>query len=338
MKWNFPFCVQSEFICAIDMTRTTSFGSVAAKIRPYMRFFFWLGQGPSPTVLRESSTKRKVFEVLPNTLFLLCDICLVTIGVVLAKSSRQGRKKWVTNLYIVTEFTTNIIILLQFAINKGILNKVVREFTAVAQLISSNFECHPKWDKLFKQIRMKMFWILLSHILSISLYLLPTMLVNKKLRMSLHFDAMQFTTAIGCMHGVLYINLLGFYMKTLNKTLMHYSASNGIHHTMGDGNEQFMFLKKMKMIHFRLWSIAQDINRFFGFGLGAILLRNFVDGTFEIYWAFLIIQNKRDTRALVQLIRTSIPSKFDIDLTRHFIDLITQIPYVDSSAQVWHQS
>lgn len=295
--------IQSELVPVIEMTRTTSFGSVTAKIRPYMQFFFWLGQGPSPVALQKLSTKVKILRSLPTLFSALCHVCLFTSGAILQNVYRETYGKHnnlITNLYLIMELTTNMIIYLQCAINKDVLSKIVGEFTEVAQMISSNFECQPEWDKSFKRIRMKMFCILFAYLVDSCIYLVPTLKVGKRMGLSLHFDILQSGSTIGCMHSLLYINLLDFYMKSLNTTLK-YSMPRDIH-TMADGDEQIVFLKKMKMIHFRLWSIAQDISQFFGFGLGAILLRNFVDSTFGIYWAFLIINNQEKI-PLIQMIR-----------------------------------
>lgn len=269
-----------------------------------MRFFFWLGHGPSPASPRKLSTARKILRMLPNTIFLLFDILLVTFTVVLRDfySEPQNKKSLISSLYIITEFATNIIIHLQFVFNKDVLNRVVREFDEVAQVISLNFGSQPEWDKMLKRIRTKMFWISSVYTLDICLYflraLLPSMFLSKKWPSVLLYDVMRSVTVIGCMHIVLYIKLLNFYLKTLNKTLIRYSTSCEIYRTMD--NDQFVFLHRIKLIHFRLWNIAQDINRYFGCGLGAILLRNFADATFGIYWAFLILNNKNSWLLLIR--------------------------------------
>lgn len=286
------------------MAKTTSFETITARLRPYLLFFFWVGQGPAPESPQKLSIKSKILRMLPSTFFTLFHLCLFTVGAVLQNVYRKTHGKHnnlITNFYLIIEITTNFIIHMQCITSKSVLNKAVREFNDVAHMISSNFGCQPELDKLFKRIRMTMFAILLTYVLDICLYLVPTLAVGKKLKLSLLLDVLQSATAIGCMHGVLYINLLNFYMTTLNKSLEGHSVCSGIHHAMG--NEEFVFLNKMKMIHFRLWNIAQNVNRFFGCGLGAILLRNFVDATFGIYWAFLIINN-RSAISLIQLIRT----------------------------------
>lgn len=239
---------------------------------------------------------------MPNTLFLLGHIGLYTSGVVMQNVYRETYGKQnnlITNFYLITEFISNMIIYLQCATNQFVLNKTVREFDEVAQMIRLNFGCEPELNTLFKQIRKKMFWILLTYTIEFIIYLLPLTVTGTKLLLSLHLDVLQSGTIIGCMHGILYINLLNFYMKTLNQIFIH-SMSNEIHHIID--NEQFVFLNKMKILHFRLWNIAQNINQFFGCGLGAIFLRNFVDATFGIYWSFLIINN-RESQSLFQLIR-----------------------------------
>lgn len=279
-----------------------------------MRFFFWLGHGPSPASPRKLSAARKILRMLPNIIFLLFDMLLVTFTIVLRDfyEDPQNRKNLISSSYIFTELATNVIIYLQFVFNKDVLNRVVREFDEVAQVISLNFGGQPEWDKMLKQIRMKMFWISSAYILDICLYflrsLLPSMFLSKKWPSVLLYDAMRSVTVIGCMHIVLYINLLNFYLKTLNRTLIRCSTTCEIYHTMD--TDQFVFLHRIKLIHFRLWNIAQDINRFFGCGLGAILLRNFADATFGIYWAFLILNNQN---SWLLLIRTYNHFMFEIE-------------------------
>lgn len=284
------------------MAKTTSFEHVNSKIRPYMQFFFWMGQGPSPDAHQALTTSRKILQMLPITFFVLCNIALFTYGVVLQNFYKEGygKHKVIRNFYLITELASNMLVYLQFAMNKGELNKAVREFNEVARMISLNFGCQPELVKLFTQIRWKMFFISIIYVLDICPYFLPPKVAGTDLKLGVFLDVLQSTTTIASMHGILYINMLNFYMKATNSLLIRHSMSSEIHHTMD--NEELVFLKKMKMIHFRLWNIAQNVNRFFGCGLGAILLRNFMDSTFAIYWSFLIINN-REKLPLVQLIR-----------------------------------
>lgn len=267
-----------------------------------MQFFFWMGQGPSPDAHQALTTSRKILQMLPITFFVLCNIALFTYGVVLQNFYKEGygKHKVIRNFYLITELASNMLVYLQFAMNKGELNKAVREFNEVARMISLNFGCQPELVKLFTQIRWKMFFISIIYVLDICPYFLPPKVAGTDLKLGVFLDVLQSTTTIASMHGILYINMLNFYMKATNSLLIRHSMSSEIHHTMD--NEELVFLKKMKMIHFRLWNIAQNVNRFFGCGLGAILLRNFMDSTFAIYWSFLIINN-REKLPLVQLIR-----------------------------------
>lgn len=297
---------QFEFIGTIKMTQTTSFETLATKIHPYMKFFFWLGQGPSPNIRtpRKSSIRSRMVQLLPASLFLLAHALLFLIGAVLQNFYRKTYGKTnnaIANVYLFTEITTNIAIYSQFFFNRDVLTKAVQEFNEVAQMIRGNFGCSLELSKPFCRTRVKMFCILITYIVDSCIYFLPTLHVSKKLQLSVLFDVLQSATAVSSMHSILYINVLNFYMKTLNKTLKNHSMASGIHHTMGD--DQAVFLNKIKMVHFRLWTIAQKINQFFGCGLVVVLLRNFVDTTFGIYWAFLIINN-RGTVPIIQLIRT----------------------------------
>lgn len=300
---SFGFLTQSEMVRAFEMARTTSFENVNAKIRPFMHFFFWMGQGPSPDAHQVLTTRSKILQMLPITFFVLCNIILFVSGAVLQNYCNKplGQRNLIMNFYLITELTSNCVVYLQFFINQGDLNNAVREFNEVAQMISLNSGCQPEMVKLFTLIRWKMFFVSITYMSDICPYFLPSIAGVEHLELSVLLDLLQSTTTIACMHGILYTNLLNFYMKAMNNTLIGHSMSSDVHHTMD--NDELVFLKKIKMIHFRLWSIAQNVNRFFGCGLGAILLRNFMDTTFAIYWAFLIINN-REKLHLVHLIRT----------------------------------
>lgn len=156
------------------------------------------------------------------TLFIVYHTCMFASDSVLQNvyTESYGKHNLITNFYLITEFTSNVILYSKFVVNKGILNKVVRELIEVAYMIRLIFGGQPEMNKLFKCIRMKMFWISFTYPLDICLYLLPSIVLGDKLKLSVHMEASQSATAIGCMHGLLYIKLSGFYMKTLNKTLI----------------------------------------------------------------------------------------------------------------------
>lgn len=299
-----------------------------------MQFFFWLGQGPSPDAPLRTSANSKILQRIPNTFFIVAHVSLFISGAILQNvfTETYGKHYLITNFYLIIELTANIIVYAQFIANKSVLNKTIHAFNEVNQMIRLNFGCQPEFDRSIGRTRMKMFCILFTFAVDISLYLLPPAMLGDKLELSVHLEVLQSATAIGCMHAVLYINLLSFYMKTLNKVLVRKSKSSGIYHTAE--HDQVLLLNKIKMIHFHFWNIAQDINRFFGCGLGAILLRNFVDSTFGIYWAFLLMDN-HDPFSLIQLIRTcnGIHAWEVSEMTTYKINIQKQVRCADSQAR-----
>lgn len=58
-------------------------------------------------------------------------------------------------------------------------------------------------------------------------------------------------------------------------------------------------IKRFKLVYYRLWRCTQHMNNFFGLSIGTIVLWNFVDASFGVYWGYQILMS--DYRA-VQLI------------------------------------
>lgn len=105
---------------------------------------------------------------------------------------------------------------------------------------------------------------------------------------SLYF--LQFPIIMSCAHNIIYVELLRFYLRALNSSIMGETVSTlNVNHMLVYHfyeKRKIIFLKNrlklFKRIHLALWMITEHINSFFGWSITMNLLSNIFD-FFMIY-------------------------------------------------------
>lgn len=90
--------------------------------------------------------------------------------------------------------------------------------------------------------------------------------------------ALEIPFSMSCMHAILFVDHVGVFIKELNKCFLSpmFQPSDSAE-VMG---ENFV---KLKRLHFEIWNLVQQINKFFGWSLVTLFTKYLVDVTFSFY-------------------------------------------------------
>lgn len=280
-------------------------------LRPYLKLFYFTGQSPSINLANYlcKTQKENIIEKLPALLFIILATMLFTSSVILQnfmKDSYGESNSMIANLSILTECSSNYIFYMQCLYNGGSLGEVWNAFKDIYLLFKTNFKYHIDSDVYLKRTFWKIFMIFVSYFMEISFYV-PWCFVGRGWYIGIHLKGFQFASVVANIQAVMYVELLHFYLEHLNVVIIETPENNELitnDITFIKTNQSEVAIDNLKMfknIHFRLWKVTQEINTFFGWGLAAIIIRNFLDASYDIYWAFLIINNAKWT--FLELIR-----------------------------------
>lgn len=269
---------------------------ITSKISPYFLFFYYVGQSPS-LFLKSPLRLFQRFPTLPSIIFLCLHSGLFFTGVIYQFILQTYQaNNLIICLYFVTELIVSSVIFVQSKIYRITLEQIHDEIKSVATLFPSECDFIGRFRQSLKYFRNKMIAVSTIFIVDNTLNLIPYLDIEKHLFADLHLTILQTATVIACMHGMLYIDLLNFNLTMLNSLIDRQMTDTGF-------DVKIDLLKKSHWIHFKLWNIAKNISQSFGWGIGAILIRNFLDISFIIYWTFVEIS--RHENYTVKFIRNN---------------------------------
>lgn len=118
-------------------------------------------------------------------------------------------------------------------------------------------------------------------------------------RVNLHSKFLQFVTALCYLHHIFYIELLSFHLAQLNLVIVRDASAyaDRAHHASAF-QRICNHLKSYKTVHFRFYTIALRMNKYFGLSLIAVLLHAFSDLIYSAFWAFQAIHGSSGSWAL----------------------------------------
>lgn len=96
------------------------------------------------------------------------------------------------------------------------------------------------------------------------------------------------------LHVIVHVELLKFFLKLMQQWLLKQATeiSTTFLYQQKDllKTHQLNVYNKilqLKFVHFNLWSISNNVNRIFGWSLGAIILRNSLEVAYGAYWVYV---------------------------------------------------
>lgn len=158
----------------------------------------------------------------------------------------------------------------------------------------------------------KRIWLLTA------LVLLPhvTTIILRKALFSIHIGTMfsvihlifYFLSTLVKLHVLIQLELLKFFLKHtthwLQSRTVKFSASKSFHQNADLVHEMngYTEVLHLKLVHFKLWEVSTSVNRIFGWSMGAIIFRNFIEMAYGSYWFYLFSAERMFTyRSLLRM-------------------------------------
>lgn len=275
--------------------------SLFTLVRSYMRFFHLFGQSLYPLEYRsrdERSKWHRIKVIIPSMFMFLVNLALCVAGLLVVN---HGSKSIVKSDYVSVNvlFFCNLIktfaVLHQNFAYDDLLGEILRKFYSIELFFRDNLR-NPILFTSFKRAYVKkLFWIFGSFaILSITIAFRH--IIHGLDTIDVILDAMKLFLIIAYMQIVLFIDLVAFCLKHLNATIAreisYWGAENGYVFVVKELRTLDMIrhqLCKYKIVHFRLWKIAEQLNEYFGWTMLTIILLSFVDLVTITLWQLRVL-------------------------------------------------
>lgn len=173
------------------------------------------------------------------------------------------------------------------------------EIHNMLQKIESYFFIHLNHRILYQPFRYKFTVkcvVLLSVYAQYMIGIVTLALRSYVIGIGLHIKLLQIVTVFTFLHIILYVDALSFHLGQLNVVLKR-DVQSQIGRVIGDPSRQFHILgklKSLKMAHFHLWLVTQQINRVFGWSLLTMFIYASVDVVFCVTWCYEELRRERD--------------------------------------------
>lgn len=304
--------VNRNFSTWCGLIESTQSGNMEIKrfFKPYYHLFYIFGQSPhlGDIVSRKHvetsvipSGCRKLLFHLPLLVFTVLVLATSFIGIwghVVSFRSIRSTHQIMKYLFFPNETICNLIIISQCLFGRVTLAKIVYGFLAVDQILRCELKFPVRYNELKWRTFQSVFPVITSFTVSVNVFLLSWYFKFSSWEYSPSLYFLQFPIIMSCAHNIIYVELLRFYLRALNSSIMGETVSTlNVNHMLVYHfyeKRKIIFLKNrlklFKRIHLALWMITEHINSFFGWSITMNLLSNIFDFVYDIHWLYLCHQ------------------------------------------------
>lgn len=282
--------------------------SFIALIRPYLRFFYLFGQTLYPLnyTLREKKDKRSkwhqiIILVLPTMVMFAFNLtlCFATLTLININMGPVVKSVYISlNILMLCELIKIFAALHQNVAYKETMGEILRNFQCVELLFRSILQRPIIFTPFKRAFTKRLFWAFGSFIMLIISVSIHHYLYRKSTLSDVMLETMKFISIIVYMHVLLYIDLLAFCLKHLNKSIARetsiYDADNELVFVVKKRHTADMIcelLFKYEMIYFRIWKIANQLNEYFGWTVLVLTMRSFIELVIFTKWPLRLLND-----------------------------------------------
>lgn len=255
-------------------------------LTPYLRLFYYVGHIPWPDNFREESNSLRRLFFSTNIWCFTLHLGVITTGEVLKNvvpEFRGNDSNLIVQLYFTLEFASCVAIFLQPLQHQRAIGQIIRSFQQIGDALPPGANYSIEMRSAIRKSGHKIWMFLFSYGLNLFLHIHRLSRSFQDEFVDFILLVLQTTTVFGAALAVLFIDLLNFHLDQLTGIVRRQSGT-GAH-------EQLECLKCVKLLHLELWETTQEVNRFFGWGFGAIFIRNFTEASFIMYGMFVIVSD-----------------------------------------------
>lgn len=255
-------------------------------IRRFKFLFNFFGLSQFDSHITESSKRKSKFTATVYMSILILLFCLFIYYRICFSSPRKFIFSLITYMNLSSELLLQFTIVGQVICFYKNLNKLRLSYDFIEKYMRNRIGYGIQFNDFQKRIFCLVMIVLVPHC--------GTLVLRKTL------FKIQFSTAYGLILLVFYllsslvklyiiiqVELLNYFLKLTTRWLqwkVQLTEFSAIDKQQMAGYTEILHLK---LIHFKLWDLSMNINRIFGWSLGAIVLRNFFEMAYGSYWLYL---------------------------------------------------
>lgn len=276
----------------VNMTRT-----IISSLSDYLKFFSFIGLSPN------IYNGRKTCGRLQILLFIAFFLTLDVIGVLILISPWNDDKPLeviVGNMFVLSDVMKMLGIFMQSFLHSETLRSILHGFQHIDTLFVNLQQRNIDYRHFRRPFNIKCIIFMICCVLNVGSFTIHNIPPKSGFWQSVIFKCWHICTIITIIHILFYVDLLRYYLHQLNTSIQN----TNIHDHLGTTAKCLHMTKKimnMKLIHFQLWEISQKINVTFGWTISALLLQQFIDSTYCLYWfIFVIVQRTATTITILR--------------------------------------
>lgn len=261
-----------------------------------MRAFYLLGLSPYKP---KGNDRAKLFSNFTKFIqgfacLSIAPICLYHINVEVLTSYISPGEAIALNVCVLCDISRTTTILLQCLLFKDSMDDIMCMFQSIDLHFVQYFHHRICYDNLSKASRFKFSAMLGVSLLYICSFVVRYISQDKATAIGLLAKVLQFMSSLTYVFVIFYVDLLNFYVTQLCLVIHNDTARLTIYlaHAFDSKSECShnklirQQLEYYKIIHFQLWTVNQQINKYFGYSLMALMLNAFCGAVYSGLWTF----------------------------------------------------
>lgn len=279
-------------------------------LKPYHYIFFICGHcshpdrrvapatTSSPAPSSNQNRCRKLYHHLPLVVFTISLIITSVCGInghVKGFRSIRSTHQIMKYVFFPGETICGLIIIRQCYRSRLFLPKMSESLATVDRMIVHELDFSPDYTAFGRRLWWYVWLPIMIFAVSVSILFTSWYFQLSTIDYSPSLYILQFPIIMSCSHSIVYIETLRFYLNALNchiKIQTTFSSNlkymSG-YHFFERSKTKFIRqqLKIYKRVHMCLWTIAEQINSYFGWSLTTNILANIFDFVYDIHWLYL---------------------------------------------------
>lgn len=249
--------------------------------------FYILGQISINPLLNSRNAYPRYLQYIPTLVALIinCATSIIAIGYQLFYAiTHDWTDAIVGSILFVIEMICIFSAIIQSLCYSEKLLKVKEAFEFIEEFLYQRFQIKMKFRTFIKRYLVKTLVSLCFYSTTILAKLcLPT--IEPGLLVEASYSILRILIIISKLHALFYISLLKSFNKfSIDILKMKLNGSN-LH-----VRDIVNIFKNFKIIHFKLYGMAMELNDLLGWILVTVLVQTFFDATYTLYWVFYYLQ------------------------------------------------
>lgn len=253
------------------------------ELKPFQSYFmaiYGLGLGPFVSFSKPSSKSLKIIHQLPRTL----NICVHLVMIYIFIITDFAILPYFMGIYLVIALSlVNFIGIIENVYNSNLIFEILKIVCYIVKDLKTGLQTEYLFNALKANLKRK--YLTLFIIFMFGLIIKNSLYSNIGSSRTITF----FTVMIYSLKYI-YLFHITFYIDFVKTSLISLNARIATLRKdwpLNDTKNAFYLMRRMKLIHFKLWHVSQRVTLIFGWFLVAYMIDVFAAMVFGMYWMFI---------------------------------------------------